>query len=304
MIAFLAGMLLAASAFAQSPQAVPALHARVTDLTGTLSSEQTAQLESQLQSIEQRKGAQVAVLVVKTTQPEAIEDYSIRVAEAWKLGRGKVDGKKVDDGVLILVAKDDRKVRIEVGYGLEGAIPDAIARRIIAEAIAPAFRKGDFYGGLKAAVDDVGKLIEGEALPPVWQPGHEADGSDPGDWVIGVLVVLMVGMFATLIIGRILGPMAGGVAAGVFSMFNGAGAIMAGVAGVGAFVVLLAIASTMGSAMRSAGGGRGGGRHGGGPPVWGGGGSSSGGWSSGSSDSGGFSGGGGDFGGGGASGDW
>ena len=303
MIAFLAGMLLAASAYAQSPQPVPALQARVTDLTATLSSEQAAQLESQLQAIEQRKGSQVAVLVVKTTQPEAIEDYSIRVAEAWKLGRGKVEGKKVDDGVLILVAKDDRKVRIEVGYGLEGAIPDAIARRIIGEAIAPAFRKGDFYGGLKAAVDDVGKLIEGEALPPVWQPGHEPAGSDPGDWVIGVLVVLMVGMFATLIIGRTLGPIVGGVAAGAYATFNGAGSMLAGVVGAGAFLVLVAIASTMGGAMRSAGG-RGGGRRGDGPSVWGGGGSGSGGSSSGSSDGGGFSGGGGDFGGGGASGDW
>src|SRR5690606_24081481 len=124
-----------------------------------------------------------------------IEQYGIRVVEAWKLGRRDVDGKRVDDGVLLLVARDDRKVRIEVGYGLEGAIPDAYARRVIAEPIAPRVRQGDFSGGLQAAVSDLARLIDGESLPPAWSgPGAQRDG-ESGDWlayVLGVFVVAMV----------------------------------------------------------------------------------------------------------------
>ena len=134
--------------------AIPPLKTRVTDITGTLTDGQLAGLEAKLWDFEKRKGSQVAVLIVPTTQPEAIEQYSIRVFDQWKLGR-----KGVDDGILLLVAKDDRKLRIEVGRDLEGVIPDAIAKRIIVEAIAPRFREGDFYGGTTAGVDRIMRSI-------------------------------------------------------------------------------------------------------------------------------------------------
>ena len=133
----------------------------MTDLTETLTPDQTAKLEQKLAAFEARKGSQIAVLIVPTTQPEAIEQYSIRVAEQWKLGR-----KGVDDGALLLVAKDDRALRIEVGYGLEGALPDAIAKRIIEDIIVPRFKTGDFYGGIDAGVDAMIKVVDGEPLPP------------------------------------------------------------------------------------------------------------------------------------------
>ena len=149
-----------AAATSTQEVAVPALTQRVTDLTGTLDAQQQAALESRLAQFEQQGGSQIAILIVPTTQPEAIEQYSIRVVDQWKLGR-----EEVDDGILILVAKGDRQMRVEVGYGLEGAIPDAIANRIVDEIIAPHFRQGDFYGGLAAAVDQLARLIEGESLP-------------------------------------------------------------------------------------------------------------------------------------------
>ena len=289
--------LLAGLAGAQSLQPVPPLQARVTDLTGTLDATQRQQLETQLAAIEQRKGAQVVVLVLSSTKPEPIEDFAIRVAEAWKIGRGEVGGKRVDDGVLVVVAKDDRKVRIEVGYGLEGAIPDALAKRIIAEAIAPKFRAGDFFGGLQAAVADLGRLIEGEALPQPWQ-GEQDGGGDSmldGDGLAaGILVVLVVGAVGTAVLGRLLGSAAGGVGAGALALLSGTGLLIGGVIAVVAFVFFL-VFSASGGGMRP--GGRGGSH--GGPVIWTGGG----GWGGGSSG-GGFSGGGGGFGGGGASGDW
>jgi len=140
--------------------AVPQLTARVTDLTGTLTADQSSALEAKLAAFEQSKGSQVAVLIVPTTQPEEIEQYSIRVVDQWKLGRGKVD-----DGVLVLVALNDRKVRLEVGYGLEGVLPDATANRIIQQDIVPSFKRGDYYGGINTGVDRVMRVIEGEPLP-------------------------------------------------------------------------------------------------------------------------------------------
>ncbi len=142
-------------------QAVPRLTGRVVDLTSTLSANERASLEQKLAALEQRKGSQIVVLMVKSTQPEAIEQFSLRVAEAWQIGRGKTD-----DGIVVLVAKDDRRVRIEVGYGLEGAVPDALAKRIVAEQITPHFRDADYAGGLNAGVDALTKLIDGEPLPP------------------------------------------------------------------------------------------------------------------------------------------
>ena len=146
---------------AQSLVAVPPFTALVIDQTGTLSPAEQSALETRLTALQKRKGSQIAVLLVPTTSPEAIEQYSLRVVEDWKLGR-----KGVDDGVLVLVAKDDRAVRIEVGYGLEGAIPDSVARRVIDERITPRFRDGDFYGGVRDGVDQLIRLAEGEKLPP------------------------------------------------------------------------------------------------------------------------------------------
>src|SRR5712672_2594 len=140
--------------------AVPPLSERVVDQTGTLSSGDIASLTQTLQSLEARKGSQVAVLIVPTTAPETIEQYSLRVAEAWKIGR-----KKIDDGALLVVAKDDRKLRIEVGYGLEGALTDVTAKRIIDEVITPKFRSGDFAGGISAGVDRIIRVVDGEPLP-------------------------------------------------------------------------------------------------------------------------------------------
>jgi uncharacterized protein len=159
----LALTLLAASALAAGLQPVPPFGARVTDLTRTLSRDQTQTLDDELEALEKRKGSRVAVLMVATTAPEAIEQYSIRVTDSWRLSRSD---KHTQDGVLLLVAKNDHRVRIEVGRDLEGAIPDVTASRIIREYIAPKFRAGDFYGGIRDALDQVTRLIDGESLPP------------------------------------------------------------------------------------------------------------------------------------------
>ena len=140
--------------------AVPPLTGRVVDKTATLSSSDSASLDQTLKNFEARKGSQIAVLIVPTTQPETIEQYSLRVAEAWKVGR-----KKIDDGAILVVAKDDRKLRIEVGYGLEGALTDVTAKRIIDEVITPKFRSGDFAGGISDGVNRMLRVIDGEALP-------------------------------------------------------------------------------------------------------------------------------------------
>ena len=146
---------------AQAEVAVPPLKARVTDLTATLSREQQARLEQELQNFEAKKGSQLAVLIVPTTQPETIEQYGIRVVDSWKLGR-----KGIDDGALLLIAKNDRSLRIEVGYGLEGALNDATAKRIVNDIIVPRFKAGDFYGGIEVGIQSMIKVIEGEPLPP------------------------------------------------------------------------------------------------------------------------------------------
>ncbi|MDD5181028.1 MAG: TPM domain-containing protein [Gallionellaceae bacterium] len=259
--------------------AVPKLAARVTDLTATLTATQQAALESRLRAFEAQKGSQVAVLIVPTTRPEAIEQYAIRVVEQWKLGR-----KKVDDGVLLLVAKDDRKLRIEVGYGLEGVLPDVIARRIIAEDIAPHFKQGDFYGGIEAGVNRILAVIQGEALPAPPAAQRQASG---GASLESYFPFLLFGALAgAAILRRMLGTFPGALAngglVGLAVFLLGGGMIFTLLLGVMAFVFAL-------------GGGRG----------WGGGFSGGGGgFGGGISDGGGFSGGGGDFGGGGASGDW
>jgi uncharacterized protein len=261
---------------AQALEAIPPLTQRVTDLTSTLTAEQQAGLEARLQAFEQQKGSQIAILIVPTTQPEDIAQYSIRVVEAWKLGR-----EKQDDGVLILLAKNDRKMRIEVGYGLEGAIPDVTAKRIISDVMAPYFRQGDFYGGLNAAVERIAALIDGEALPA---PPQQARGGD-NDWGDMLPILLFGGLIAGAMLRAVLGSFFGGVATGgligAAVWILGGGLIMALVLAFIAFVVTLAGIGSLGGFGGYGGGGFGGGSGGGG-----------------------FSGGGGGFGGGGASGDW
>lgn len=208
--ALVLGALLAAGALAaQQLQAVPPLQSRVTDLTGTLTAEQQAVLEEKLAAIEARKGVQLAVLLVPTTQPEAIEQYSIRVVEQWKLGRGEVD-----DGVLLLVAKDDRSLRIEVGYGLEGALTDATSSRIIRETIVPLLRQGQYFNGINAGIDQITRVIDGEPLPP---PDRQWRHGAPGG--LSVLPFVLIGIFVfssvlRALFGRGLGSLLTGAGAG------------------------------------------------------------------------------------------
>jgi len=263
---------------------VPALTQRVTDLTGTLDATQRQSLEDALATLERSKGAQLGVLIVRTTAPEDIAAYGIRVAEAWKLGR-----KDTDDGVILIVAKDDRRVRIEVGRGLEGAIPDAAAARIIREYIAPRFRADDYYGGVRDAVDALTRLVNDEPLPPPL--ADEPGGGESSPLVPAVVAAWFAALF--------LRSMFGGASAGVRAPIVGLGA--GGVGWLVSGMVPLGVAlGAFGVVFGLLGGGGGGGgfaSRGG----WGGF-SGGGGWSSGGG--GGFSGGGGGFSGGGASGSW
>lgn len=268
--------------------AVPPLRSPVTDLTGTLTSEQSATLEQQLRAFEAKKGSQIAVLIVPTTQPETIEQYGIRVAEAWKLGR-----RGVNDGALLLVAKDDRAVRIEVGYGLEGPLPDVLANRIVEQVIVPRFRSGDFFGGIREAIVRMIALVEGEPLP---EPARSQRGAPNAEGFGSFLPVLLLLVFVGGgILRRMLGRLGGasvtaGLAAAIVWFLTSTLIIAMGAAVI-AFVIALL------------GGGGGGGWANPGRRGWGGytGGWSGGGWSGGG---GGWSGGGGGFGGGGASGRW
>ncbi|MBS0509514.1 MAG: YgcG family protein [Proteobacteria bacterium] len=280
-------------ATAQPLRAVPALSARVIDETGTLSAAQQQALETQLAAIEQRHGSQVVVLMVPSTAPEDIAAFANRVGNTWKIGR-----KEVGDGVLVLVAKDDRRMRIEVAKALEGAIPDIAAARIIDDAMKPRFREGDFAGGLTAAVQQIGARIAGENLPlPETTP--PVRGTPQGDlgWSDLAIFLFFGVMVAGPVLRRVLGQRLGGV-------------VMGGGAGILAFVVTSSLLLAAGAALAAllytwlfAGRsvplvGHGGGWTGGGRGGWGGG-------SAGGLGGGGFgSGGGGDFGGGGASGDW
>jgi len=182
----LAALLLCWAALLQAaPVAIPPLSARVTDLTQTLDGGQRSQLESQLAALEQRKGAQLAVLLIPTTGEDSIEQYAVRAFEQWKLGR-----KGVDDGVLLVVAKNDRALRIEVGYGLEGTITDVQAGRIIRDTIVPHFKTGDFAGGIQAGVDSLVQLIDGETLPAPGK-GRSASSDDRSLWPLLILMVVI-----------------------------------------------------------------------------------------------------------------
>ena len=204
---WLAAILGAAAWPAAAQQPVPPLTARVVDTTGTLSADAVAGLERKLAAFEERKGSQIAVLLVRTTAPEAIEPYALRVAEEWGIGRGRVD-----DGVVLVVALDDRRMRFEVGYGLEGAVPDALARRIIAEVIAPKFYEGDYAGGLDAGLDALIGLVDGEPLPvPVArEPAVEPFSSLP---IVIVLAVVVAPLFRRLF-GSLFAAAAVGAGAG------------------------------------------------------------------------------------------
>lgn len=206
--ALLAG---AAPAHAQAVQPVPPLERRVTDGTGTLTPDESRQLEDRLARFEREKGSQVAVLLVPTTAPETIEEYGIRVAEAWRLGR-----KGVDDGVILLVAIDDRALRIEVGYGLEGALPDVTAKRIVSDVITPYFRQGDYYGGLSAGIERIIGVIEGEPLPEPEKGWRQETGGIEALLPLLLIFAVVGGGILRVLLGRLGGAAAtGGLAAGL-----------------------------------------------------------------------------------------
>ncbi len=282
-------VLLLAAVLVRADVAVPPLSGRVIDLTGTLSGGAVAGIEAKLADLEAKKGSQVAVLMLPSTQPEEIEQYGIRVAEAWKLGR-----KGVDDGAILIVAKDDRRVRIEVGYGLEGALPDAIASRIIAETVTPRFKLGDYDGGVEAGIDQIISVVNGEPLPEPDKKWEHRGGLSNLLPLLLVVVFVASGVLRSLF-GRLFGSVAtGGLAGGLAWALSHFLPIGLG-AGVIAFLFALLLGSNRGWSVGGPGGGFGG--FGGG---LGGGGFRGGGLGGG----GGFSGGGGGFGGGGASGGW
>ncbi|MCK9387906.1 MAG: TPM domain-containing protein [Sulfuritalea sp.] len=268
--------LLPAIGWAAEPVLLPGLTARVTDLTATLDATQRGRLEAQLAAIDRAGRAQIAVLLLPTIQPETIEQFGIRLAEAWKVGH-----KGIDNGVIVIVAKNDRKMRIEVGYGLEGAIPDAIAKRIIAERMTPAFKQNDFFGGLRAAIEALDQAIGGPAsgaaaaIDTAPAVARQDAGGEHLDWISWLFMTLVAGGVLRMMFG-LLGSLAAAAIGGWlgFMVFGS----LALAIGAGVLIFLLSFVNLF------SGGGRGG--------------------FGGSSSGGGFSGGGGSFGGGGASGNW
>lgn len=277
-------------ALAQSVLPVPELRARVMDQTGTLDAPALAAIEERLATFERERGAQVVVLIVPTTAPEDIADYTQRLGDAWKIGR-----KDVGDGLLFVIAKDDRRMRIAPAKSLEGAIPDLMARRILDQAVAPAFRQGDYAGGIRAGVEQILALIAGEALPAPSQRDAASGDFEPMDLLIfGVFAVPILSAVLRGIFGNKLGVLLTGAAAGGLAWVITSVLWLAIGAGLLALVVALFMQHLPSTPVRS---GRNSGWGGHGPGGFGGGGFGGGG--------GGFgSGGGGNFGGGGASGGW
>lgn len=278
----LCAFILLAPALSKAQAPVPALTAQVVDTTGTLNAAQQAELVQKLQAFETTKGSQIAVLLVQTTKPEEIEQYSLRVAEAWKIGR-----KKIDDGAILVVALQDKALRIEVGYGLEGALTDITSKRIIEEIIIPQFRQGDVAGGVAAGVDQMMKVIEGEPLPePVKTPAKSAGSAVEEMAPLLFMLAIFLGGGLRKAIGKLPAALAtGGVVFVVAWLFAGT-VIIATLAAIAAAVLTL-FGNTGGMGrLGGLGGGFGGGRR---SDGFGGGG---------------FGGGGGGFGGGGASGRW
>ena len=255
---------------------VPPLKTRITDLSATLSQTQQTQLDATLRALETNKGSQIAILLVPTTTPETIEQYAIRVAEQWQLGR-----KGVDDGLLIVVALQDRTVRLEVGYGLEGVIPDAIAKRVISEIMLPYFRNNDYYTGLVAGVDRLARLIEGEPLP---EPQQSRSTDESGNTLILLIVaaIILTGIMRSLF-GQLLGATVVSTIIGVATWLLFSSLIFTLIAAIFVFIFTLASGGHGGGYGGMGGNGRG---------------------RSGGFGGGGFGGGGGGFGGGGASGRW
>ncbi len=276
LLAFWLTLALFAPGFAKAQVAVPSLSGHVIDQTGTITQDQKATLEQALSAFEARKGSQLAVLIIPTTYPEAIEQYALRVAEQWKLGR-----QKVDDGVILVVAKEDRTLRIEVGYGLEGALSDITSKRIISEIIVPQFKRGDFFGGLQLGVNQIIAVIDGEPLP---EHQRHSRNSDQGlRQLIPFLLIVSLGVGGALrsALGRVSGSLVTGVVVTGLAWLVVGSLFLAVFAGIAAMFVTLIGATTV---LHGLGGMSGRGHHG-----WGGGG---------------FRGGGGGFGGGGASGRW
>ena len=276
-----AALLLAFCAAAEDVP-IPSLTGRVVDLNGALTAEHKRELDSSLEAFEKRKGSQIAVLITGTTYPESIESFAIRVAEAWKIGR-----KGVDDGIVVVIAKSDQAMRIEVGYGLEGAVPDAVAKRLIEEEFIPEFRRGDFYGGLRAGLDRLMRVIDGEPLPaPKQDTGRGSDlRSIETYFVLFMVIVIAVGGLLRALFGRLPAAAIVGLGTGVLAWLIVAPVVVSVLVGIVGFIFALAGGGHrggLGGGMGSGGFGRGGGGFGGG----------------------GFSGGGGGFGGGGASGRW
>lgn len=266
---------------AQAEVAVPTYEARVTDQTGTLTAAQMASLEQKLADLETRKGSQVAVLMVPTTDQEPVEQYALRVAENWKLGR-----KGVDDGVLFLIAKNDRTLRIEVGYGLEGALTDATTARILRETVAPFLRQGDFYGGISAGVDNIVSIIAGETLPPAAERSRANTSSGiQSSLPVLLIVALAAAQVLRWVLGRVLGAFATGGLIAMIAWWTMGAFMVALIAGVVAFFFSLLSGMRGGLGLPGIGGGGFGHYRSGGGSSWGGGG-------------------GGGFGGGGASGRW
>ena len=262
------------------PQPVPALRTRITDTAGALQVERAVTIEARLAAFEMTKGSQIAVLIVQTTEPETIEQYALRAAEKWKIGRSRVN-----DGALFVIAIKDRRMRIEVGYGLEGALNDATCKRIIDEIVKPYFQKGDITGGVEAGVEQMIKVISGEPLPP---PGNNTSldlGPNGNLLIFAFFAAIFLGVSLHSVLGR---PLAAALSGGL--VFIAAAVMLTFIVG----LVLAAVVFMIVMFGQSSTNGRSIGR-------------SSSGWggsSSRSSGGGGFSGGGGSFGGGGASGGW
>lgn len=263
------------SGLASAQVAVPPLAGHVTDLTATLTPSEKESLEQTLAAFEARKGSQLAVLLLPTTAPEGIDQYALRVAEQWKIGRAKVD-----DGAILVVAKDDRTLRLEVGYGLEGALSDIVSKRIISDTIVPRFKQGDYSGGIDAGVAQIIRVVDGEALPSPASQRTQGPDDLRQMFPFLLIVVLVVGGVLRNTIGKLAGSVVTGALVGVLAWLLLGAVLLAVLAGLVATVVTLLGGGTVLRGIGGMGGGRGG---------FGGGG---------------FRGGGGGFGGGGASGRW
>ena len=295
-------MALLAPAWAQDVLPVPALSARVIDQTGTLDAAQRSALEAKLAAFERDQGTQIVVLLVPTTAPEDIAAYAQRVADSWKIGR-----REVGDGLLMVVAKTDRRVRIEVAKTLEGAVPDLAARLIIDRSISPAFRAGNFAAGLDAGIDALMARIKGEGLPEPARPANPAD-ADAAPWqelaMFFFIAVFVIGGILSRVLGRRLGAAVTSGGAGAVAWMLGAGLGVVVVAALLAFIMVGVFGAARLASQVGRRGGRGGGLPGGFGGGWGGGGRGGSGGGFGGGGGGFGSGGGGDFGGGGASGNW